>query len=55
MAKPYILNVRSGVLHKRPTTERCNADDIKVKRDAGPQEARIAAYRRCRWCFGLQA
>ena len=56
----YVLNKRSGVLHKLPADERCNTDDIRSEHrfelHASEEFAGMIGYKRpilrCMRCFG---
>ena len=49
----YVVNLRNGVLHRVPTTERCNMDQV-VKRRYSVSSLSSFVHgwsRRCGWCF----
>lgn len=55
--KRYILNLKAKRVHdRRYFSERCNSDQILLRKDADPQEIdellRGGGYwRLCRWCY----
>ena len=51
MAK-YVVNLRSGVVHKKPTREQCNMDQAARTKLIEPRGALALVYdKRCRHCF----
>lgn len=46
--RPFVLNVDTKVVHRKPTREECNVDDAVHKRNASLVPA---SYRKCQHCF----
>lgn len=60
MVKRYLLNLRAKVIHDREhLTERCNTDQIALRKDADTKETlgllyqgrMLSSWRLCRWCY----
>ncbi len=52
-AAAFILNERSNVLHKLPSYESCNVDQIPQKFRTKIQSLRqVRRVKRCKRCFG---
>lgn len=48
----YVVNLRNGVVHRAPTTERCNMDQAKKRRYVVDYYVVKEGRRLCGWCFG---
>ena len=42
----FIYNPKTNVIHRNPSSERCNVDDMKVRKntDTIPNDARLCSY-----------
>lgn len=52
--KCYVINLRSKVLHKNPTLEVCNVDQVPAKFRVYTNLA-IPKVKKCKHCFGKKA
>lgn len=47
----YVVNLRNGMLHKVPTTERCNVDQVQKKGYYKAFASLPTWQELCEWCF----
>lgn len=50
----FVVNERTKVIHKLPTSERCNVDSIPEGRRSYRQSG-TGGFRKCSYCFGKKS
>ncbi len=51
----YVVNLRNGVVHRVPTTERCNMDQVVKRRYLKSYLDAPGIHSVCLWCFRREA